>query len=37
MSLHVRKDGQVRSRSMSIYKEKGEKPVIDRQSSVTGD
>ncbi|WP_022681871.1 hypothetical protein [Sphingobium bisphenolivorans] len=34
-NTHVRKDGQVRSRSMSIYKEKGEKPVIDRQTSVS--
>lgn len=35
-NTHVRKDGQVRSRSMSIYKEKGEKPVIDRQVDVSG-
>lgn len=35
-NTHVRKDGQVRSRSMSIYKERGEKPVIDRQTSVSG-
>jgi hypothetical protein len=34
-NTHVRKDGRVRSRSMSIYKEKGEKPVIDRQTSVS--
>jgi hypothetical protein len=31
----VRRDGQVRSRSMSIYKERGEKPVIDRDTSVS--
>jgi len=35
-NTHVRKDGQVRSRSMSIYKERGEKPVIDRQTSTSG-
>lgn len=34
-NTHVRKDGDVRSRSMSIYKERGEKPVIDRESTVT--
>lgn len=32
---HVRKDGQVRSRSMSIYKERGEKPVINRDVSTS--
>jgi hypothetical protein len=32
----VRRDGAVRSRSMSIYKERGEKPVIDREVSVSG-
>ena len=35
-NTHVRKDGQVRSRSMSIYKERGEKPVIDREVEVSG-
>ncbi|WP_125445795.1 MULTISPECIES: hypothetical protein [Sphingobium] len=35
-NTHVRKDGQVRSRSMSIYKEKGEKPIIDRQTTTSG-
>jgi hypothetical protein len=35
-NTHVRKDGQVRSRSMSIYKQRGEKPVIDRQVSTSG-
>ncbi|WP_176596208.1 MULTISPECIES: hypothetical protein [Sphingobium] len=35
-NTHVRKDGEVRSRSMSIYKERGEKPVIDRQTSTSG-
>lgn len=35
-NTHVRKDGEVRSRSMSIYKERGEKPVIDRQVSTSG-
>ena len=34
-NTHVRKDGQVRSRSMSIYKERGEKPVIDRQTTTS--
>lgn len=35
-STHVRKDGDVRSKSMSIYKERGEKPVIHRESDVSG-
>lgn len=35
-STHARKDGTVRSRSMSIYKQRGEKPVIDRQVSTSG-
>ena len=34
--MRVGKDGKVRSRSMSIYKERGEKPVIDRETSVSG-
>ena len=34
-NTHVRRDGEIRSRSMSIYKQKGEKPVIDRDSSVS--
>ena len=34
-NTHVRRDGQVRSNSMSIYKERGEKPVIDRERSVS--
>lgn len=33
-ATQVRKDGAIRSRSMSIYKEQGEKPVIDRQTTV---
>lgn len=32
---HVRKDGAVRSRSMSIYKQRGEKPVIHREKSTS--
>lgn len=32
---HARKDGAVRSKSMSIYKERGEKPVITRDSSTS--
>ncbi|MXP41500.1 hypothetical protein GRI75_07565 [Altererythrobacter soli] len=32
----VRKDGEVSSRSMSIYKQRGEKPVIERDSSRSG-
>lgn len=31
----ARKDGAVRSRSMAIYKQKGEKPVISRERSVS--
>lgn len=34
-NTHVRRDGQVRSNSMSIYKQRGEKPVIDRERSVS--
>jgi hypothetical protein len=34
-NTHVRKDGRVRSRSMSIYKERGEKPVITRERAVS--
>lgn len=32
---HARKDGAVRSNSMSIYKERGEKPVITRDRSTS--
>jgi hypothetical protein len=30
---HVNKAGQARSRTMSMYKEQGEKPVIERDVS----
>jgi hypothetical protein len=32
----VRRNGEVRSRSMSIYKERGERAVIDREVSTSG-
>lgn len=34
-NTHVRKDGDVRPRSISIYKERGEKRVITRDVSAT--
>jgi hypothetical protein len=34
-TTRVQRDGDVRSKSMSIYKQRGEKPVIDRQSTTT--
>jgi hypothetical protein len=33
----AKKDGDVRSRSMSIYKQRGEKPVITRDKSSSSD
>ena len=34
---HVTPKGDVRSRSMTIYKERGSKPVISRESTVNGE
>jgi uncharacterized protein YggE len=35
-TTRVHRDGEVRSRSMSIYKQRGEKPVIEREVSTSG-